>query len=168
VCEITNAWKLDFQYIYQVYSCNLLFGNNCSIFFPAHRHLWRNIFLPFLSSSKLMLKQFLELEQCLFILNIFHVITNFHFMLYLYMHHYSNPTCLSILCGLSFWQPCSISYKQTAPNTFYLYKFLMQIFSFTLKKNILQYSNTYPTRCNLTQFIISENCSTCFGWYLHP
>jgi len=25
-----------------------------------------------------------------------------------------------------------------------------------------------PTRCNVTQFIISGNCSTCFGWYLHP
>ena len=29
------------------------------------------------------------------------------------------------------------------------------------------YSNMYPTRCNVTQFI-SGNCSTCFGWYLHP
>jgi hypothetical protein len=26
----------------------------------------------------------------------------------------------------------------------------------------------YPTRCNVTQFILSGNCSTCFGWYLHP
>ena len=26
----------------------------------------------------------------------------------------------------------------------------------------------YPTRCNFTQFILSENCSTCFGLYLHP
>ena len=23
-------------------------------------------------------------------------------------------------------------------------------------------------RCNVTQFIISGNCSTCFRWYLHP
>ena len=30
------------------------------------------------------------------------------------------------------------------------------------------YSNIYPTRCNVTQFILSGNCSTCFGWYLHP
>jgi hypothetical protein len=30
------------------------------------------------------------------------------------------------------------------------------------------YSNIYPTRCNFTQFVLSENCSTCFGWYLHP
>jgi len=29
-------------------------------------------------------------------------------------------------------------------------------------------SNIYPTRCNVTQFIISGNCSTCFGWYLNP
>jgi len=26
----------------------------------------------------------------------------------------------------------------------------------------------YPTRCNVTEFILSGNCSTCFGWYLHP
>jgi hypothetical protein len=30
------------------------------------------------------------------------------------------------------------------------------------------YSNIYPTRCNVTQFILSGNCSTCFGWYHHP
>jgi len=30
------------------------------------------------------------------------------------------------------------------------------------------YSNIYPTRFNVTQFILSENCSTCFGWYHHP
>jgi hypothetical protein len=30
------------------------------------------------------------------------------------------------------------------------------------------YSNVYPTRCNVTQFIISGNCSTCFGWYHRP
>jgi len=29
------------------------------------------------------------------------------------------------------------------------------------------YSNIYPTRCNVTQFILSGNCFTCFGWYLH-
>jgi hypothetical protein len=26
----------------------------------------------------------------------------------------------------------------------------------------------YPTRCNVTQFILYGNCSTCFGWYQHP
>jgi len=26
----------------------------------------------------------------------------------------------------------------------------------------------YPTRCNVTQFILSGNCSTCFGRYHHP
>jgi len=32
--------------------------------------------------------------------------------------------------------------------------------------NILIYVN--PTRYNVTQFILSGNCSTCFGWYHHP
>ena len=31
-----------------------------------------------------------------------------------------------------------------------------------------QSSNIYPPRCNVTQFILSGNCSTCFGWYHHP
>jgi hypothetical protein len=26
-----------------------------------------------------------------------------------------------------------------------------------------EYSNIYPTRCNVTQFILSGNCSTYFG-----
>jgi len=30
------------------------------------------------------------------------------------------------------------------------------------------YSSIYPTRCNVTQFILSGNCSTCFGWYHYP
>ena len=30
-----------------------------------------------------------------------------------------------------------------------------------------EHSNMYPTRCSVTQFILSGNCSTCFGWY-HP
>ena len=30
------------------------------------------------------------------------------------------------------------------------------------------YVNKCPTRCNYTQFILSVNCSTCFGWFLHP
>jgi len=30
------------------------------------------------------------------------------------------------------------------------------------------YSNIYPTRCIVTQFILSGNCCTCFGWNLHP
>ena len=29
-------------------------------------------------------------------------------------------------------------------------------------------NNIYPTRCNVTQFILYGNCSTCFGWYLQP
>jgi len=31
-----------------------------------------------------------------------------------------------------------------------------------------KYILTYPTRCNVTQFILSRNCSTCFGWYHRP
>jgi len=30
------------------------------------------------------------------------------------------------------------------------------------------YSNIYPSICNVTQFILSGNFSTRFGWYLHP
>ena len=30
-----------------------------------------------------------------------------------------------------------------------------------------KYSYVYSTKCIVTQFILSGNCSTCFGWY-HP
>ena len=33
---------------------------------------------------------------------------------------------------------------------------------------ILRICNICPTRCNVTQFILSGNCSICFGWYHHP
>jgi len=31
-----------------------------------------------------------------------------------------------------------------------------------------KYSDIYPTRCNVTQFILFGKCSTCFGWYHYP
>jgi len=30
------------------------------------------------------------------------------------------------------------------------------------------YVNRCPTRCTYTQFVLSVNCCTCFGWSLHP
>jgi hypothetical protein len=33
---------------------------------------------------------------------------------------------------------------------------------------MFKYSNIYLKRCNVTKFILSGNCSTCFGWYHHP
>ena len=33
--------------------------------------------------------------------------------------------------------------------------------------SLFYYSKIYPTRCNVTQFILSGKCSTCFGWYHH-
>jgi hypothetical protein len=33
---------------------------------------------------------------------------------------------------------------------------------------IFQYIYIYITRCDVTQFILSGNCSTCFGWYHDP
>jgi hypothetical protein len=38
----------------------------------------------------------------------------------------------------------------------------------TFKFVIAFHSNIYPTRCNVTQFILPRNCSTYFGWYHHP
>jgi len=45
---------------------------------------------------------------------------------------------------------------------------LARKFSLHKEKTRKFYSNIYPTRCNVTQFILSGNCSTCFGWYHHP
>ena len=37
-----------------------------------------------------------------------------------------------------------------------------------MSESVYCYSNIYPTRFNVTQFILSGNCSTCFGWYHNP
>jgi hypothetical protein len=44
------------------------------------------------------------------------------------------------------------------------------LYKYSKLKKYLPYSNicVYPTICNDTQFILSGNCSTCFGWYHHP
>ena len=34
-------------------------------------------------------------------------------------------------------------------------------------RNSQSFVNKCPTKCNYTQFIISVNCSTYFGWFLH-
>jgi hypothetical protein len=54
-------------------------------------------------------------------------------------------------------------------------KHVMDAFSLTSSvssvcNNLLRvlYCSIYPTRCNVTQFILSGNCSTCFSWYHHP
>jgi hypothetical protein len=48
-------------------------------------------------------------------------------------------------------------------------KFLQQAKEFNVHGSVHR-NNTliYPTRCNITQFILSRNCSTCFGWYHNP
>jgi hypothetical protein len=35
-------------------------------------------------------------------------------------------------------------------------------------KTTEKYSNIYPTGCNVTQFILSGNCSQCFVWRTPP
>jgi len=37
-----------------------------------------------------------------------------------------------------------------------------------VKTKLWTIPNIYLTRCNITQFILSGNCSACFGWYHHP
>ena len=41
-------------------------------------------------------------------------------------------------------------------------------FNYTYIDMYISYYNICPTRCNFAQFILSGNCSTCFGWYHHP
>jgi len=48
-----------------------------------------------------------------------------------------------------------------------IYRYQLQG-SRNVSKKLPLYSNICPTGCNVTQFILSGNCSTCFGWYHHP
>jgi hypothetical protein len=40
----------------------------------------------------------------------------------------------------------------------------------TTTVEVLELVKPVPTfiRCNVTQFILTGNCSTCFGWHIHP
>jgi hypothetical protein len=49
-------------------------------------------------------------------------------------------------------------------NTQYVYFYTQHGKQYTLGA----YSNIYSARCNIAQFILFGNCSTCFGWYHHP
>jgi hypothetical protein len=40
--------------------------------------------------------------------------------------------------------------------------------TYTFSNMYDEYSDIYPKICDVTQFILSVNCSKCFGWYLHP
>jgi hypothetical protein len=68
----------------------------------------------------------------------------------------------------------SLIYKNTLLYRSYMLRRHLYLIHYTkihnlIKYNRLQnYSYICPTRCNVTQFILSENCSTCFGWYHHP
>jgi len=61
------------------------------------------------------------------------------------------PTCLHDVTWVDFYRSMKNVVKQV---------WWHRIFS--------EYSNICPTRCNVTQFILSRKCSTCFGWYHHP
>jgi hypothetical protein len=56
---------------------------------------------------------------------------------------------------------------QTSPKLFQPKKFVKIICGFEGQYGEV-YSNTYPTRCNATLFILSGNRSTYFGRYHHP
>jgi hypothetical protein len=50
-----------------------------------------------------------------------------------------------------------------------LFKYFLKKLGSGEKSKFVKFCSTgCPTRCNVTQFILSGNCSTCFGWYHHP
>jgi hypothetical protein len=65
---------------------------------------------------------------------------------------------------------CSVTLCFCKPFTLRVYKrqTISLVFNFHGSVHRNNYSDIYPTRCKFTQFILSGNCSTCFGWYLQP
>jgi hypothetical protein len=64
--------------------------------------------------------------------------------------------------------PCAAENLSDSQNERSLMEFGRQVsllFNFHGSVHRNNYSN--PTRYNFTQFILSGNCSTCFGWYFH-
>ena len=71
-----------------------------------------------------------------------------------------------IFLFLSWYKVCPIHWQM--PNKYFLLN-LIQIWQtstlIVIMSTIFQYIQQDAT---LNRFIISGNCSTCFGWYLHP
>ena len=55
-------------------------------------------------------------------------------------------------------------FRDSGPKYKGVYKSLLYSWDRASQFNV----NKCPTRWNYTQFILSVNCSTCFGWFLHP
>ena len=75
----------------------------------------------------------------------------------------SSPTCGTChhcLCSLS-WLYLGFVQKLSLTTNFVSYA------HGTMHRKSMSI-NKCPARCNYTQFILSVNCSTCFGWSLHP
>jgi hypothetical protein len=51
---------------------------------------------------------------------------------------------------------------------FFIYAGKQSSFNTLYKDGFCIFKYIYPTRCNVTQFILSGNCFTCFGCYFHP
>jgi len=62
--------------------------------------------------------------------------------------------------------PISLVIEYDLTNNTYIFLGGFNVHGSVHRNNILIY--IYPTRCNVRQFILSVNCSTCFGLYLHP
>jgi hypothetical protein len=45
---------------------------------------------------------------------------------------------------------------------------IIKILSRCWKWTYVNNFNNCPTRCDFVQFLFPANCSTCFGWHLHP
>ena len=78
--------------------------------------------------------------------------------------HFTEPLPTNV-AGLSCFvlKPLSIAYL-----VILWYHRMLISAAISNNNNNYYYSNICPTRCNVTQFILSGNCSTCFGCYHHP
>ena len=78
------------------------------------------------------------------------------------------PSRMACLLARSSWKDRTWSCLRTVCKS--ESKWLDMLFEFNIHGSVRrkEYSIIYPTRCNVTQFILSGNCSTCFGWYHHP
>jgi len=62
---------------------------------------------------------------------------------------------------------CLTNFRTSVALTFSYFMQLLHFYKLVTLRNSFPCCNIYPTRCNVTQFILSGNCSTCFGWYDH-
>ena len=147
-----------------------------SMFFCFSNIWWHDLFTDFMEAAE----TFPAWPSCFLYLSLFSFrlhslpyenVTNKHGLhviillhgntgLVIYNHLYTQPVFF-LSTSFALWPRFDLRELTYFSEVYFLFYNPMVIF-------ITNIFHICPTRCNVTQFILSGNCSICFGWHHHP